>query len=141
MARAGKKTDNRRSAITDKGFLESLYLDKFDKRRFLGLSFPPADPRAENIIHRYRELIREYPPTKLEKEGSIPDKLMDGLKEIGLFGLNIPREYGGVGLDVSGYLSVLRAMARTDTALALTPTAHLSIGAQGDPPLRERGSE
>jgi acyl-CoA dehydrogenase family protein 9 len=114
-----------------KGFLEKLYLDRFDKVQFQGLSFPEPDPRAENIISRYKEMIRNYSPAKLEKEGSIPDELMDGLKELGLFGLNISEEYGGVGLGLAGYLSVLRAMARTDMALALTPTAHLSIGLKG----------
>jgi len=114
-----------------KGFLEKLYLDKFDKARFQGLSFPEPDPRAESIISRYQEMIKNYSPAKLEKEGSIPEDLMDGLKELGLFGLNISEEYGGVGLGLAGYLSVLRAMARTDMALALTPTAHLSIGLKG----------
>ena len=108
-----------------KGFLEKLYLDRFDKARFQGLTFPDPDPRAESIISRYMEMIKKYPPAKLEKEGSIPEELMDDLKELGLFGLNISEEYGGVGLGLAGYLSVLRAMARTDMALALTPTAHL----------------
>ena len=65
------------------GFLEKLYLDRFDKALFQGLSFPPPDPRTIDIIQRYRELIKAYPPAKLEKEGSIPDELMDGLKELG----------------------------------------------------------
>ena len=122
---------NSTQPLRRKGFLEQLYLDRFDKARYQGLSFPEPDPRAEDIISRYRELIRNYPPAKLEKEGSIPDELMEGLKELGLFGLNIPEQYGGVGLGLAGYLSVLRAMARTDMALALTPTAHLSIGLKG----------
>jgi acyl-CoA dehydrogenase family protein 9 len=114
-----------------KGFLEKLFLDRFDKARFQGLSFPEQDPRAEEIISRYQEMIKDYSPSKLEKEGTIPYELMEGLKELGLFGLNIPEKYGGVGLGLAGYLSVLRAMARTDMALALTPTAHLSIGLKG----------
>ena len=122
---------NSTQPLRRKGFLEQLYLDRFDKARYQGLSFPEPDPRAEDIIRRYRELIKDYPPGKLEKEGSIPRELMEGLKELGLFGLNISEEYGGVGLGLAGYLSVLRAMARTDMALALTPTAHLSIGLKG----------
>jgi acyl-CoA dehydrogenase family protein 9 len=122
---------NSSQPLRRKGFLEQLYLDRFDKARYQGLSFPEPDPRAEDIIRRYRELIKDYPPGKLEKEGSIPGELMDGLKELGLFGLNISEEYGGVGLGLAGYLSVLAAMARTDMALALTPTAHLSIGLKG----------
>ena len=108
------------------GFLEELYLDRFDKARYQGLAFPPPDPGAEEIIGHYRELIKGFPPLKLEKDGSIPEQLMEGLKKIGLFGLNIPEKYGGVGLGLGGYLSVLRTMSRTDMALALTPTAHLS---------------
>jgi acyl-CoA dehydrogenase family protein 9 len=113
------------------GFLEELYLDRFDKARYQGLAFPPPDPGAEEIIGHYRELIKGFPPLKLEKDGSIPEQLMEGLKKIGLFGLNIPEKYGGVGLGLGGYLSVLRTMSRTDMALALTPTAHLSIGIKG----------
>ena len=114
-----------------KGFLEELYLDTFNRGRFEALSFPEKDPKAEDIIRRYREIIKDYSPGTLEKEGKIPEALMKGLKELGLFGLNVPEEYGGVGLSLSGYLSVLRDMARTDMALALTPTAHLSIGIKG----------
>ena len=128
-----KTTENSSTAQKEprKGFLENLYLDKFDKTRFQGLSFPEPDPRAEDIIRRYQDIIQNYSPAKLEKEGSIPEKLMEDLKELGLFGLNISEKYGGVGLGLAGYLSVLRAMARTDMALALTPTAHLSIGLKG----------
>jgi acyl-CoA dehydrogenase family protein 9 len=113
------------------GFLEQLYLERFDRGRFQEMSFPPPDPKADEMIRHYREIIRDHPPAKLEKEGSIPEELMNGLKEIGLFGLNIPEKFGGVGLTLPGYLSVLRAMARTDMALSLTPTAHLSIGIKG----------
>jgi acyl-CoA dehydrogenase family protein 9 len=117
--------------VRSRGFLEQLYLDRFDKARFQGLSFSAPDAKATDIIDRYQEIIKDYPPAKLEKEGSIPADLMEALKKLGLFGLNIPEEYGGVGLGLAGYLSVLKAMARTDMALALTPTAHLSIGLKG----------
>ncbi len=114
-----------------KGFLEELYLDTFNRDRFESLSFPGKDPKVEEIIGKYRQLTREYPPTALEKVGSIPDTLMKGLKEIGMFGLNIPKEYGGVGLSLPSYLAVLESISRTDMALALTPLAHLSIGVKG----------
>jgi acyl-CoA dehydrogenase family protein 9 len=86
---------------------------------------------AESIIARYRELAADYPPDMLEKEGAIPPELMARMKDIGLFGLNVPEEYGGVGLSLYGYLTVLRNMAGNDMSLALTPTAHLSIGMKG----------
>ena len=131
MSSGSEGKEKERTGAKGEGFLERLYLDRFDLARFQGFSFPEPDPRAEDIIRRYRELIKDYPPAMLEKEGSIPEALLHGLKELGLFGLNIPEKYGGVGLGLAGYLSVLRAMARTDMALALTPTAHLSIGLKG----------
>ena len=31
---------------------------------------------------------------KIDRDASIPEDVMDGLKELGLFGLQIPEEYG-----------------------------------------------
>ena len=33
---------------------------------------------------------------KIDRDASIPEDVMDGLKELGLFGLQIPEEYGKV---------------------------------------------
>ena len=126
-----KVTKNREPEPDGKGFLEDLYLNSFDRDRFEAFTPPEEDPRAARIIQRYRELIKDYSPAALEKKGSIPEPLWEGLRQIGLFGLNIPEKYGGVGLSLNGYLSVLAAIASTDMALALTPTAHLSIGLKG----------
>ena len=62
-----------------KGFLEELYLSGFDQGRFEELYGNGSDPRAAEIIGRYHALIRDYPPAKLEKEGSLPPELLDGL--------------------------------------------------------------
>lgn len=113
------------------GFLEELYLSGFDAGRFDAMVLSGEDPGAAGIIDEYGALIKGYPPEKIEREGSIPQELMAGLKRIGLFGLNIPAAYGGVGLSIPGYLKVLETVARTDMSLALIPTAHLSIGLKG----------
>jgi acyl-CoA dehydrogenase family protein 9 len=113
------------------GFLEELYLSGFDTGRFDAMVLSGEDPRAAGIIDEYGALIKGYPPEKIEREGSIPRELMAGLKRVGLFGLNVPAVYGGVGLSIPGYLKVLEVVARTDMSLALIPTAHLSIGLKG----------
>ncbi|MFV2082745.1 MAG: acyl-CoA dehydrogenase family protein, partial [bacterium] len=123
--KTSEKTENRG------GFLEKLLLGSFDEESYKTMVPAGRDPRAEEIIGKYRELIKDYSPSDLEEKKTIPEPLMDGLKKIGLFGLNVPEKYGGVGLGLSGYLSVLEAMAGTDMSLALTPTAHLSIGIKG----------
>ena len=114
-----------------KGFLLDLYLNSFNKRSFD--SFTPAETseKAETIVRQFLDLIQDYPAASLEKNGIIPDDLWNGMKQIGLFGLNIPEPYGGVGLTVSQYLKVLRVIAGIDLALAIIPMAHLSIGLKG----------
>lgn len=126
-----KKKETSETSTAGGGFLEELLLGRFDSDRYTSLAPAGREPEAEEIISKYQELIKDYSPSDLEEKKTIPESLIRGLGEIGLFGLNIPEKYGGVGLSLAGYLSVLEAIAATDMSLALTPTAHLSIGLKG----------
>ncbi|MBU0480299.1 MAG: acyl-CoA dehydrogenase family protein [Proteobacteria bacterium] len=121
----------KKSDETISGFLTELYQGRFNDTLFRTFSAAEPDEQTKRIISRFHELIKEYPALSLEKSGMIPDELWQGLKEIGIFGLNIPARYGGVGLSLTNYLRVLKAMAGVDMALAIIPTAHLSIGVKG----------
>lgn len=112
-------------------FLSDFYLKRFDSTVFESFVATGPDHNAAEIIKRFHQLAKEFPAASLEKNGSIPDQLWSDLKELGIFGLNIPTRYGGVGLLLSQYLKVLQDMAGVDMALALIPTAHLSIGVKG----------
>jgi len=41
-----------------------------------------------------------------------PQEIVDGLKELGLFGATIPEEYGGLALDISTYTRIVEELAR-----------------------------
>jgi len=112
-------------------FLAGLYLNHFAESTFNSFATPLPEPEAEQIIGKIQALNNKYPAAALEKQGAIPDKLWHDLKSTGLFGLNIPKEYGGVGLSLSGYLKILQSLASVDLGLAIIPTAHLSIGVKG----------
>lgn len=114
-----------------RGILEEIYPDVFDRKYFDSFHPPEIEPRTESILRAYEQLIGEYPPAALEEKGTVPEALRQALAGIGIFGINIPQEYGGAGLATSQYLKILETMARRDMALALIPTAHLSIGLKG----------
>ncbi|MBA2552220.1 MAG: acyl-CoA dehydrogenase family protein, partial [Geodermatophilaceae bacterium] len=49
---------------------------------------------------------------KLEQEDAYPQDIVDGMKEMGLFGLTIPEEYGGIGESLLTYALVVEQIAR-----------------------------
>src|SRR2546426_3991369 len=60
----------------------------------------------EAIVATVREFVeREVIPVadELEHRDEFPEKIVEGMKELGLFGLTVPEEYGGAGLDLMTY--------------------------------------
>jgi alkylation response protein AidB-like acyl-CoA dehydrogenase len=58
------------------------------------------------VIATVREFVdREVIPVadELEHQDEFPEKIVEGMKELGLFGLTVPEEYGGAGLDLLTY--------------------------------------
>lgn len=66
-----------------------------------------------------------------DQAGAQPEEFIDELRELGLFGLIIPEEYGGIGLSNAGYSRVLQQSSRHDSSVSLTIGAHSSIGMKG----------
>ena len=50
--------------------------------------------------------------TELEHKDEFPEAIVDGMKEMGLFGLMIPEEYGGLGESLLSYALVVEEIAR-----------------------------
>jgi len=69
---------------------------------------------------------REY-----DDAGEQPEEYLNALKELGLFGLIIPEEHGGLGLSNTGYARVIQQTTQHDASTALTIGAHSSIGMKG----------
>jgi alkylation response protein AidB-like acyl-CoA dehydrogenase len=66
-----------------------------------------------------------------DREASQPAEFIQGLRDLGLFGLIIPEEYGGLGLSNAGYARVLCQSSTHDSSASLTIGAHSSIGMKG----------
>ncbi|XP_062250614.1 complex I assembly factor ACAD9, mitochondrial [Platichthys flesus] len=67
---------------------------------------------------------------KIDHEAKIPQETLDGLKELGLFGIMIPEEYGGLGLSNTMYAR-LAEITSLDGSIAVTLAAHQAIGLKG----------
>src|ERR1700722_12819361 len=66
-----------------------------------------------------------------DREAQQPAEFIQGLRDLGLFGLIIPEEHGGIGLSNAGYARVLSQSSTHDSSVSLTIGAHSSIGMKG----------
>jgi butyryl-CoA dehydrogenase len=72
-----------------------------------------SDTRAALIDGVRRFVEREVSPVALELEhaDTYPDRIVEHMKDLGLFGITIPEEYGGLGLDLLTYIGVVEELA------------------------------
>ncbi len=76
----------------------------------------------EGLTEEQREvvsLVRQFTDEQiipvasdLERDDIFPDQIVDGLKELGLFGFTIPEQYGGLGLDLTTYALCVIELSR-----------------------------
>jgi len=81
-----------------------------------------------DIAERFaRETLRAG-AAEWEAEGNIPDAVISALGELGLLGMLVPDEWGGVGLDYATYALVVEALAAGDASVSTLVTVHNSVG-------------
>ncbi len=61
-----------------------------------------------------------------DREQRFPGELYPKLAELGLMGVCIPEEYGGVGADFVSYVLVLEELSRADAGVGVTVAVHTS---------------
>lgn len=98
--------------------------------------YPRITDDEERRVTAFLDELRAYLDAHLDREWideneQIPAEVMDGLKRIGLFGISLPTEYGGMGLSQSAYCRVFEFVTGYDVGLAIVLGVHLSIGIKG----------
>jgi alkylation response protein AidB-like acyl-CoA dehydrogenase len=81
-----------------------------------------------------RQTIRDFacaeiaPGAKQRDESAdFPHELIPKMADLGLFGVMVPEEYGGAGLDALSFAIVIEEIARMDAAAALMVASHNSL--------------
>jgi len=82
-----------------------------------------------------RETVRKFAETKVKPRAHELDEaeefsveLTQEMGELGVFGIIVPEEYGGQGLDYLSYVVAVEEMARVDGSHAATLAAGVSLG-------------
>jgi alkylation response protein AidB-like acyl-CoA dehydrogenase len=112
-------------------FVRELFEGSF--RLDLVHPFPAPDPadleRARPFMERLERFLRERVDSdRIDREGKIPEEVIQGLRDIGAFGIKIPTEYGGLGLSQYSYTHAIAKVTSQDGNLTALLSAAQSIG-------------
>ncbi len=112
-------------------FVGDLFTGKL--RWELVFPFPAQGPEDKRIGDEFLKKLETFLKTRvdadaIDRNSLIPDSVMQGLRELGCFGLKIPKEYGGLGLSQINYNRAMAMVASHCGSTAVLLSAHQSIG-------------
>jgi len=67
----------------------------------------------------------------VEETGEVPENIIDEMKELGLFGLTVPEEYGGLGLNTEEEARLMFEVGKAAPAFRSVFGTTIGIGSQG----------
>lgn len=118
----------------EESFLKSVFYGVIPEE----MVFPYPEPGREQrehiglILDGVRAFARKHvDAAAFDREAEIPGAVLQGMRDLGLFGLSVPTEYGGAGLGATGLARVIQELASYDASLAVTVGAHLTLGTAG----------
>lgn len=126
VAEAARETE-----WTAPSFVRELFLGNFRLDLIHPYPRQSADDQAKTdaYIAKLRRFLEENVDSDaIDRTGELPPDVVQGLRDLGAFGLKIPEEYGGIGLSQVGYGRTIGMVTSKDGNLTALLSAHQSIG-------------
>jgi acyl-CoA dehydrogenase family member 9 len=113
------------------GFVKNLFWGNL--RNELVFPYPAQDPKesaaCDQLVARLEDYLKtEHPAVLIDQEQEIPDWVIRRLFELGVLGMTISKEYGGLGMGITSYNRVLECIGKYCGSTAVLVSAHQSIG-------------
>jgi acyl-CoA dehydrogenase len=86
------------------------------------------------LLDAVRRFVRERlvpAENEVEEHDEVPAAIVDDMGKLGLFGLSIPEEFGGIGLSMAQECAVAYELGRTALAFRSVAGTNIGIGSQG----------
>ncbi len=122
------------SAAPRSGFVRALFQGRIELASLL--PFPTPDDETRETADEIVAMVSDWAagaidPAAIDRTKNIPLSVIEGLKELGLFGLTIPEAYGGAGAGQYTYARMMEAVAHRCASTVTVLGAHLGIGMKG----------
>lgn len=79
------------------------------------MTTPTPEEARIQIVNMVRDFVRrdvEPVADELDREDRVPHDLIDKMKDLGLFGITVPEEYGGLGLDYTTFANIFEELSK-----------------------------
>ena len=126
VAEASRETEWEKPSFVGDLFLGKLNLDL--------ISPFPEQPEADKkeadefLVKLERFLAENVDADKIDEQGEYDYELFKGFKELGAWGMKIPKEYGGLGFSATNYNRAIALVATWCGSSVAWLSAHQSIG-------------
>jgi alkylation response protein AidB-like acyl-CoA dehydrogenase len=124
-------TEAARESHDDLSFVAHLFLGRFrpDKLHPLTDVEPVEKARADVFLGKLSAFLKaEVNPEEIDRTGEIPDAVMAGLARLGVYGIKVPLEYGGLGFSQTTYLRTCMLIASHCMNTFAHVSVHQSVG-------------
>jgi len=140
-AATAQQTQEERQEAKAKKMKKAVHSKSFVQNIFRGIVEPEqAFPYPNSLDQDQRDTLEmlvpitekffmeQNDPLKNDADAKVPEHTVQGLRDLGAFGLQVPEVYGGVGLTYTQYGRLTEIVGANDLAIGVIMGAHQSIG-------------
>lgn len=113
------------------GFASGLFMGRLDLAWLLPFPVQSDQDRAvgDQMVQKVSSFLSKHmDPEQVDATRTIPQHVLDGLTELGVFRMKVPQAYGGLGFSQVNYNRVIMAVASYCGSTTVQISAHQSIG-------------
>jgi alkylation response protein AidB-like acyl-CoA dehydrogenase len=126
VAEASRETEWEKPSFVGALFMGDLRLDLIHP-------FPEQGPEDRKIGDEFTQKLERFlaenvDADEIDRTGEYPEQIFEGFKELGAWGMKIPKEYGGLGFSQTNYNRAVSLMATWCGSTVAWVSAHQSIG-------------
>lgn len=115
-------------------FAKQLYFGKVDTSQLF--PYPQPSDEEQKNTQEFLSNLREYvdnhlDPNSIDKNAMIPEDVIQGLGNVGLLGMTVPKQFGGLEMSQNAYCQAIEIIAQKCGGTAVFTNAHQSIGLKG----------
>tara|TARA_R110002073_G_scaffold118918_5_gene259422 strand:- start:398506 stop:400485 length:1980 start_codon:yes stop_codon:yes gene_type:complete len=116
------------------GAVKNLFWGNFREELYfpypeIAKTSPEETAECDQLVAQVEEyMINEHPSIEIDQEQYIPEWVIKKLFDMGVLGMTIPKEFGGLSMGITSYNRILETLGKYCGSTAVMVSAHQSIG-------------